>query len=59
MPLYRVTFMNHIVETDLVEASSEEAAWNAEPGDYENEEPEDWDCTSCEVVDVAQVEDGA
>ena len=57
MPLYRVKFMNHIVETYLVEAATEEEAWNADPGDYEEKEPEDWDCTSCEVTDVEEVDD--
>ncbi len=52
MPLYRVTFMNHIVETYVVEAASAADAWNADPADYEEKEPDDWDCTSCEVIDV-------
>lgn len=57
MPLYRVKFMNHIVEAYLVEATNKQAAWDADPGDYEDEEPEDWDCTSCEVVEVEEVTD--
>jgi len=52
VPFYRVTFMNHIVETYLVEAESEEAAWDTDPDDVAEREPERWDCTSCEVVDV-------
>ena len=57
MPLYRVKFMNHILETYLVEAPSKAAAWRADAGDYEDKEPDDWDCTSCEVIDVEEVED--
>ena len=57
MPLFRVTFMNHIVETYVVEAATEEEACNADPGDYEEKEPDDWDCTMCEVVDVEKVHD--
>jgi len=52
MPLYRVTFMNHIVETYLVEAPSREAAWQTDPDDVAEREPDRWDCTSCEIVDV-------
>ncbi len=52
MPLYRVKFMNHIVETYVVGATSEAEAWNTDPADVEDKEPDDWDCTSCEVVDV-------
>jgi len=56
MPLFQVTFMNHIVETYLVEADNEEAAWETEPFDMQPLEPERWDCTSCEVMDVRPVE---
>lgn len=56
MPLYLVKFMNHFVETYLVEAAAtEEGAWDADPRDYEDKTPEDWDCTMCEVVDVEEV----
>jgi len=56
MPLYRVTFMNHIVATYLVQADSEEAARDSNPNDFLNRKPEDWDCTMCEVVDVEMAE---
>ena len=52
MPLYRVKFMNHIVETYVVEAATEREAWNADPADHEDKEPDDWEGTSCEVIDV-------
>ncbi len=38
MPLYRVKFMNQIVETYVVEAASEEEAWNAHVWDVEAED---------------------
>ena len=55
MPQFRVTFMNHIVETYIVEADDEAAAWDTDPADVEDREPERWDCTSCEVTDVEEV----
>ena len=57
MPLYRVKFMNHIVETYIVEAATEEDAWNADPFDYQEKEPDDWNCTMCEVTDVEKVDE--
>ena len=56
MPLYRVKFMNHIVETYVIEAPNEEAAWATEPWQVQEEKPEDWDCTLCELHDVEEVE---
>lgn len=56
MPLFQVTFMNHIVETYLVEADDEEAAWETPAEDVEDIEPERWDCTSCEIIDVQPVD---
>ena len=56
MPLFQVTFMNHIVETYLVEAENEDAAWETEVETVQQIEPERWDCTSCEIVDVKAVE---
>lgn len=47
MPHYRVTFMNHIVETYVVDAPSQVAAWNTDPEDVEALEPVMWDCTVC------------
>lgn len=52
MPLFRVTFMNHIVETYLVEAETEREAWETEAESVEERRPERWDCTLCEVVTV-------
>ncbi len=52
MPKFRVTFMNHIVETYIVEAEDEDAAWDTEADEVEEMEPESWDCTECEVTDV-------
>jgi len=57
MPLFEVTFMNHIVETYLIEAEDEDAAWNTEPEAVKDMESERWDCTSCEVIDVRLAED--
>jgi hypothetical protein len=56
MPQYRVTFMNHIVETYIVEAPDEATAWETDPEAVEDVEPDDWDCTVCEVTDVQPVE---
>lgn len=52
MPLYEVTFMNHIVETYLVEAKNDREAWETPPEDVEELEPLRWDSTMCEVTDV-------
>lgn len=59
MPLFQVTFMNHIVETYLIEAEDEDAAWETEPEAVEELEPERWDCTSCEVIEVQPAEGDA
>lgn len=55
MPQYRVTFMNHIVETYIIDAPDEAAARETDPEDVEDLEPEQWDCTMCEVIDVQRV----
>jgi hypothetical protein len=55
MPRYRVTFKNHIVETYIVDAADEAAAWETDPEDVEDLEPDRWDCTMCEVTDVQRV----
>lgn len=55
MPRYRVSFMNHIVETYIIDAPDEETAWRAAPEDVEELEPVWWDCTMCEVTDVQRV----
>lgn len=59
MPLFQVTFMNHIVETYLVGADDEDAAWETEPEAVEDLEPERSDCTMCEVAAVQPAEGDA
>ncbi len=55
VPRYRVTFMNHIVETYIVDAPDEQTAWETDPEDVEDLEPARWNCTLCEVTDVQRV----
>ena len=55
MPRYRVTFMNHIVETYIVDAPNEATARETDPEDVEDLEPARWNCTLCEVIDVQRV----
>jgi hypothetical protein len=52
MPLFEVTFMNHITDTYVVEAEDEEAAWELTADDVEGLESLRWDCTSCTVEHV-------
>ncbi len=53
MPLFRVSFMNHIVETYEVEAPDEESAWRLQPWQVDDLKPVSWDCTLSELGDVA------
>jgi hypothetical protein len=51
--------MNHIVETYIIEAPDMATAEDTDPGEVEELEPDDWDCTLCEVIDVQLLEEGS
>jgi hypothetical protein len=52
VPLFEVTFMNHITDASVVEAEDEEAAWALTADDVEGLDSHRWDCTSCQAEHV-------
>ncbi len=57
MPLYRVKFMTQVVETYVIDAEDEDAAWRTKPWQVDEQEPENRERVLLELNDVEQVTD--